>query len=101
MDQNFLRPDLLPSTVPALALWAFALFSVFVWAGAHQVVKRRFRDLRVRLGILIPVGTVASWTVFQLLGRYLFFAGRWHILFASLVAGGSLELVSWLYQREA
>ncbi len=101
MDQIFLRPDLLPPTVPAPALWAFALFAVFVWAGAHQVVKRRFRDLRVRLGILIPVGTVASWTVFQLLGRYLFFAGRWHLLFASLVAGGSLELVSWLYQREA
>ncbi len=101
MDQSFLRPDLLPVTVPAPALWAFALFAVFVWAGAHQVVKRRFRDLRVRLGILIPVGTVASWTVFQLLGRYLFFAGRWHVLFASFVAGGALELVSWLYQREA
>ena len=101
MDQNFLRPDLLPATVPAAALWAFALFATFVWAGAHQVVLHRFRSLRVRLGILVPVGTVASWTVFQLLGRYLFFAGRWHVLFASFVLGGSLELVSWLYRREA
>jgi GT2 family glycosyltransferase len=80
MDQNFLRPDLLPATVPIVALWAFALFSVFVWCGAHQVVKKRFRDLRGRLGILIPVGTVASWTVFQLLGRYLFFINNDTIL---------------------
>ena len=101
MDQIFLRPDLLPSTVPVAALWAFAAVALLIWAAVHREVRRRFRDLRVRLGILVPVGTVASWAVLQLLGRYLFFAGRWHLLFAAFVAGFALELVSWLYQREA
>ena len=101
MDQIFLRPDLLPSTVPVAALWAFAAVALLIWCAVHRVVRARFRAVRVRLGILVPVGTVASWAVLQLLGRYFFLAGRWHLLFAGFVAGLSLELVSWLYGREA
>ena len=77
MDQNYLRPDLLPSTVPTLALWALAVLALAMWAFAHAMVKRRFQAPRLRLGILVPAGTVASWCVFQLLGRYFFLAGRW------------------------
>jgi hypothetical protein len=108
MDQNYLRPDLLPSTVPTLALWALAVLALAMWAIAHAMVKRRFQTPRLRLGILIPAGTVASWCVFQLLGRYFFLAGRWpfvpqavDLLFTAFVSGLCIELVSWLYRREA
>lgn len=108
MDQNYLRPDLLPPTVPTLALWALAGLAVVLWVFAHAAVKRRFPAPRVRLGILVPTGTVASWCLFQLLGRYFFLAGRWpfvpqavDLLFTSFVSGLCVELVSWLYRREA
>ena len=108
MDPNYLRPDLLPSTVPTLALWALAGLAVVLWVFAHAAVKRRFQAPRVRLGILVPTGTVASWCLFQLLGRHFFLAGRWpfvpqavDLLFTAFVSGLCIELVSWLYRREA
>ncbi|MBQ6103135.1 MAG: hypothetical protein IJL06_05630, partial [Kiritimatiellae bacterium] len=108
MDQNYLRPDLLPSTVPTFALWALAGLAVVLWVFAHAAVKRRFQAPRVRLGILVPTGTVASWCLFQLLGRHFFLAGRWpfvpqavDLLFTAFVSGLCIELVSWLYRREA
>jgi len=102
MDQNYLRPDLLPPTVPSLALWAMAVAGLALWIFAHRLVLRRWRAApRIRLGILVPVGTVASWALLQLLGRHLFLAGRWHLLFTAFVSGLCFELVSWLYAREA
>ena len=108
MDQNYLRPDLLPTTVPTFALWALAGLAAVLWVFAHAAVKRRFQTPRVRLGILVPTGTVASWCLFQLLGRYFFLAGRWmfvpqavDLLFTAFVSGLCIELVSWLYRREA
>lgn len=102
MDQNFVRTDLLPSTVPSLALWAMALAGLALWVLVHRsVVGRKGLMVKVRLGILIPTGTAVSWAILQLMGRYIFLAGHWHLLFMALLSGASLELVSFLYQRES
>ena len=101
MDQNFLRPDLLPSSLPLSALVALALLGMGGWIVAHRLAVRRFRSPRARLAVLVPIGTVGCWTLIQLAGRFLFLGCRWHLMFASLVSGLSIELVSWLYVREA
>lgn len=101
MEQNVIRPDLLPMTVPTFLLWVMALIGVAAWISAHRDVARK-DPLRPsqRLGILVTVGTLASWTVMQLLGRWAFLAGSGHLLLLSFVSALSIELVSHLYRRE-
>lgn len=101
MEQNIIRPDLLPMTVPTFLLWIMALVGVAVWIFAHRHVawKDSLRPSQ-RLGILVPVGTVASWTVMQLLGRWAVLAGSGHLLLLAFIAALSIELVSHLYRRE-
>ncbi len=102
MDQNFVRTDLLPSTVSSLALWALALAGLALWVLVHRfVVQKKGLMIRVRLGILIPTGTAASWAIMQLIGRTIFLAGHWHLLLMAFLAGTSLEVVSFLYHRES
>lgn len=102
MDQNFGRTDLLPVTVPSMAIWVMAIVGLAIWLFVHRlIVRKRLTQVRVRLGILIPLGTAATWAILQLMGRYLFLSGHWHLLFSAFLTGASLETVSYLYQRES
>lgn len=102
MDQNFTRTDLLPSTVPDLAVWLIMIFAVAGWVLVHYFVKTKMakQKLWVRLSICSAIGTVASWTVLQCLGRYFFLAGYWHLFLTSIITGVSFELISFLYAHE-
>ncbi len=100
MDQNLLRADLLPATVSVAALWAMAVAGLLIWVGAHRLIVRRSWPARLRLAVLVPLGTVASWAMIQLLGRIVFLATPWHVLFVSVMAGTAIEVVSALYRRE-
>ena len=100
MDQNLVRTDLLPPTVPTAALWAMALAGIVLWALAHHFIVRKKTPWKIRLGILVPVGFAASWMLFQLMGRLLFLAGPWHVALMAALAGASVETVSALYARE-
>lgn len=102
MDQNIARTDILPPTVPTLALWGMALTGLAVWIVAHRLVARRAGfPARTRLAILAPVGTAASWLVMQLMARHLFLAAPVHLLLMALLGGGGVEAVSLLYARES
>lgn len=101
MDQNLLRPDLLPPAVPTAALWALTLLTLAVWILVHLAVARRGLRARIRFALCIPAGTVACWSLFQLLARHLFLSTRWHLLFAALLTACAMEAVSALYRREA
>ena len=101
MEQAYLRPDVLPPSVPTFALAALAAVALAGWAVLHAAVARRFRAPRPRLAILVPAGTVACWTLLQFCARLLFLAGRGHLLFWALLSSACVETISWLYRREA
>lgn len=100
MDQNLLRPDLLPPTVPSLALWLLALLAMTVWIVARLSLKRHNVSIRKWFLVTLPLGTSACWTLFQLMGRYLFLQTRWHLLFVAFLSVLCIEGVSVLYRRE-
>ena len=102
MEQSFTRPDLLPITVPSFVLWILAIGAIALWVVAHIMLKRREDKFRPRNRFLIvfPVACVASWAVIQCLGRYFFLACYWHVFFFAILAAGSVEGVSILYEHE-
>lgn len=101
MEQAYLRPDVLPPSVPTFALAALAAAGLAGWVVLHAFVRRRFRSPKVRLGILVPAGTLACWTILQFCARMLFLAGRGHLLFWAFLSSACIESISWLYEREA
>ncbi|MCL1910120.1 MAG: hypothetical protein FWG05_04195 [Kiritimatiellaeota bacterium] len=101
MDQNLVRPDLLPLTVPTAALWTMAVVGVALWFLVHRTIVRRHLKPHIRLGILSAVGFAASWSIFQVLGRHFFLAGPWHLIFTAALTAVSIEVVSLLYSRES
>src|SRR5574344_950391 len=96
MDQNLVRPDLLPATIPVVVLWVLALAGLAVWVAAHWFVKRRLRSVRpvYRLLMLLPFGTIASWLVLQALSRHLFLAVSWSLFLAAVISGFAFEFVA-------
>ncbi|MBQ8569879.1 MAG: hypothetical protein IJ444_00015 [Kiritimatiellae bacterium] len=102
MEQSFTRPDLLPITVPSFVLWILAIGAIALWVTAHIMLKRKEDKFRPRNRFLIvfPVACVASWAVIQCLGRYFFLACYWHVFFFAILAAGSVEGVSILYEHE-
>lgn len=102
MDQNIARADILPATVPTAALWFMALAGLAIWLIVHRLLARRAGVRpRVRLAILVPLGTGASWLAMQLMARHLFLASPTHLLLMALLCGGAVEGVSFLYARES
>lgn len=102
MDQNIGRTDLLPASLPAVALVLMAVGALAVWAIAHRVLHRRRDSVStgMRLVILAPVGMVASWCLLQALARPLFLSGPWPLWLAAFVIGVTVEGVSLFYERE-
>lgn len=102
MDQNIGRTDLLPGTVPTLALALMAVGGVVLWAVLHAVLRRRRESLPVgaRLAILGPTGSVATWCLLQWAARPLYLSGAWPLWVAACVVGFVVEGVSLLYERE-
>jgi hypothetical protein len=102
MDQNIGRTDLLPSTVPTLALALMAVGGLALWAILHRVLQRRRDSMPVwlRFAILAPTGSVAMWCLLQYAARPLFLSGAWPLWVAATVTGVVVEGVSLLYERE-
>ena len=101
-DQNITRPDLLPSTIPLAALIGLAVVGMVAWIIVHRVLHGRRETLRarVRFAILLPVATVGTWCLYQLVGRLLYLAGAWPLWISSLVTAAAVEGVSLFYERE-
>ena len=105
MDHH--RPDLLSSSIPAVAILALALFLLAAWVGLHFPGPRR--SLQSRLGdnahwLLMAaralVGTFFFWAIFQFLGRALLLAASWSLWFIALLGGAAVEITVWLYGLE-
>ena len=102
IDQNLNRTDLLPATLPLAVLAALAVVGVVVWVIVHRALRRRRETVgaRARFAILLPVGTAATWCLYQFAGRILFLAGPWPLWLASLATAASVEGISLFYERE-
>ena len=102
IDQNINRADLLPATIPLAVLAVLAVLGIAAWILLHRWLHRRRETIRarVRLAILLPVGTAACWCLYQLAGRLLFLAGPWPLWLAALATAASVEGVSLFYERE-
>lgn len=102
MEQSFIREDLLPITIPIFILGLIAVVAIVGWVLAHVWLKSRadkFRP-RNRFLIVLPVATIASWAVIQCVGRFFFLACHWHVFIVALLAAGSIEGVTILYEHE-
>ena len=103
MDQNVIRPDLLPESFSAWLLVTLAGVAVLGWVVFHWAVRRfgsnRF-NVWYRALFSLPIGTVASWLVMQALARFLTLGTGWPLFFAAVLAAASLEAVSAFYGHE-
>ena len=100
IDQHLSRADLLPPAVPTAALAVLAVVGLVAWIVVHRTLRRESFRPRARLFILLPVGSVATWCLYQFAGRLLFLASPWPLWIAALVTAASVEVVSILYERE-
>ena len=102
MDQNLVRTDLLPDTMPISVLVALAVAAIAAWAVAHWVLKHRFQKIRLlyRSLMVVPLGVMAVWLCLQTLGRFFFLATTWSLFFSAVVGACAFEGVAVLYQHE-
>ena len=102
MDQNLVRTDLLPETMPIGVLVALAVAAIAAWTVAHWVLNRRFRNVRLlyRALMVVPLGVMAVWLCLQTVSRFLFLATSWSLFFASVVGACAFEGAAALYQHE-
>ena len=102
MDQNLVRTDLLPETMPIVVLVALAAAAIAAWVVTHWVLKHKFQKIRVvyRALMVVPFGVMAVWLCLQTLSRFLFLATSWSLFFAAVVGACAFEGVAALYQHE-
>ncbi len=101
MDQNLLRSDLLPATIPAAALWLLALATFAAWLAVRSWAARRWgRESRRRFLAAFVAGAVAWWALLQAVGRIVLLSSPCPVALAATIAAAALEAVSSLYARD-
>ncbi|MGN1360220.1 MAG: hypothetical protein ACI4X9_07205 [Kiritimatiellia bacterium] len=102
MDQNLVRADLLPATIPLFALVLMVCISLGAYILAHLYFNRAGAkwSWKVKLAVGTSAGVVFSWCVMQLAGRFLFLAGPSSLVGTSILCGAVIEGILQLYRHE-
>lgn len=101
MDQAFLRPDVLPPSVPTAAIGAAALLALALWCGIRQIGLRRRWPIAAQALCSALVGAAALWTALQFVARFVFFSCGGGLPTWALFSSVCLEAVLRLYAKEA
>ena len=102
INAEAIRTDLIPATVPDLAVMLIAVVSVLLWmVTRHLTLRYRERLPKYSVAALRVVSAViASWCGLQVLGRVCDLTGTMPIWLGAVMAGGAVEGAAALYMYE-
>jgi hypothetical protein len=102
INAEAIRTDLIPATVPDLAVMLIAVVSVLLWmVTRHLTLRYRERLPKYSVPALRVVSAViASWCGLQVLGRVCDLTGTMPIWLGAVMAGGAVEGAAALYMYE-
>lgn len=103
MDQNVVRADVLPDSMPLWLLALLAALGVAAWVACHWALRRYASNkLNVWQRALagFPAGLIGSWLVLQFAARLVFMQTPWPLILVAAVSAASLEAVSAFYVHE-